>query len=150
MFWKKRLKVFSKLFIPFVLLGTTIVLGIVGYMVIEDYTFLDAFYMTVITISTVGYAEVRELSGTGRIFTIILIILNLGIFSYFITLVSRYFLDGDFIRNYKLLKMETSINKLKDHVIICGFGRNGKETAQVLFDNKIPFVVIEKNESEKD
>ena len=132
MFWKERLKIFSKLFIPFVLLGATIVFGIVGYMVIEDYTFLDALYMTVITISTVGYAEVRELSATGRTFTIILIVLNLGIFSYFITLVSRYFLDGDFIRNYKLLKMENSIDKLKDHVIICCFGRNGKETTSVL------------------
>jgi voltage-gated potassium channel len=149
MLWEKRLKAFSKLFIPFFLLGATIIFGITGYMIIEHYTFLEAVYMTVITVSTVGFGEVRYLSNAGQVFTIILILLNIGVFSYFITIVSRYFLDGDFIRNYKLLKMGNSINKLKDHVIICGFGRNGKETAQVFFDNKIPFVVIEKNDSEK-
>jgi len=149
MFWKKQLKIFSKLFIPLGLLVATTIFGIIGFSIIEHYTFLESLYITIITISTVGYGEIRPLSDAGRIFTIILILLNLGIVSYFIALISRFFLDGDFIKSYKLLKMEHNIQQLKDHVIICGFGRNGKETAQVLHDNNIPFVVLEKEELNK-
>jgi voltage-gated potassium channel len=99
----------------------------------------------------VGFGEVRPLSETGRIFTIFLILLNLGLFTYFITLITRFFSDGEFIKLYKQIKMENSIQHLKQHVIICGFGRNGKESAQILSNNKIPFVVLEeKNELETD
>jgi voltage-gated potassium channel len=107
--------------------------------------------MTVITISTVGFAEVKPLSEAGRIFTIFLILVNLGLFTYFVTLLTRFFSDGEFSKLYKQIKMENSINQLRQHVIICGFGRNGKESAQILFNNKIPFVVLEeKNELEND
>jgi voltage-gated potassium channel len=147
----KRWKLFSKLILPVAMLLLTILLGSIGYMVIEDFKFLEALYMTVITISTVGFTEVRPLSDTGRIFTIILILINLGLFTYFVTLLTRFFSDGEFIKLYKQIKMENSIQHLKQHVIICGFGRNGKESAQILFNNKIPFVVLEeKNELEKD
>ena len=129
----------------------TILFGTAGYMVIEHFNFLEALYMTVITISTVGFTEVKPLSDTGRIFTIFLILVNLGLFTYFVTLLTRFFSDGEFIKLYKQIKMENSIQQLKEHVIICGFGRNGKESAQILFNNKIPFVVLEeKNELEKD
>jgi len=129
----------------------TILFGTAGYMVIEHFNFLEALYMTVITISTVGFTEVRPLSESGRIFTIFLILINLGLFTYFVTLLTRFFSDGEFIKLYKQIKMENSIKQLKQHVIICGFGRNGKESAQILFNNKIPFVVLEeKNELEKD
>src|SRR4029079_9137163 len=107
------------------------------------YYFLEAFYMTVITIASIGFNEVRPLSENGRIFTIILIVINLGLFTYFITWLSRYFFDLEFIKKYKLLVMEDKIHHLDNHVIICGFGRNGKECAQVLYNNKIPFVVLE-------
>jgi voltage-gated potassium channel len=103
--------------------------------------------MTVITIGSVGFMEVHPLNDAGRIFTIFLILVNIGIFTYFITLMSRYFFDLEFIKKYNQLKMEKMIEHLHNHVIICGFGRNGKESAQVLHDNKIPFVVLEeKNE----
>ena len=147
----KRLKLFSRLIMPVVMLLLTILFGAVGYMLIEDFSFLEALYMSVTTISTVGFGEVRPLSDNGRIFTIILILANLALFTYFITLLTRFFSDGEFIKLYKQIKMETSIQQLQQHVIICGFGRNGKESAQVLHNNNIPFVVIEeKNERETD
>lgn len=126
-----------------ILMGGLVLAGTVGYMIIAQYNFLEALYMTIITVASVGFQEVKPLDEAGRIFTIILIVLNLGLFTYFITLLSRYFFDLVFIKKYKTFKMENSIQKLQDHVIICGFGRNGKECAQVLHDNKIQFVVLE-------
>ena len=147
----KNIHLFSRLLLPVLMLLFTILFGAAGFMIIEGYGFLEGLYMSVITISTVGFGEVRPLSVAGRIFTIFLILLNLGLFTYFITLITRFFSDGEFIKLYKQIKMENSIQQLKQHVIICGFGRNGKESAQVLFNNKIPFVVLEeKNEPEKE
>ena len=133
------------------MLMLTIIFGTVGFVIIEGYTWLEALYMAVTTISTVGFGEVRPLSEMGRIFTIVLILVNLALFTYFITLLTRFFVDGEFINLYKQIKMENSIKHLQEHVIICGFGRNGKESAQILANNKIPFVVVEeKNELDKD
>jgi voltage-gated potassium channel len=151
MFLIKRLNLFKGLFPPLILLGALMLLGTAGFMLIESYNFLEALYMTVITVASVGFQEVHPLSETGRMFTIFLILVNLGLFTYFITLLSRYFFDLEFIKKYKQIKMENSIQKLQGHVIICGFGRNGKESAQVLHDNKIPFVILEeKNELDTD
>ncbi|HSN60617.1 MAG TPA: potassium channel protein [Ferruginibacter sp.] len=143
MYFLKRLNLFKGLFSPFLLLLAIVFIGTVGYILIEDYNFLEALYMTIITVASVGFNEVRPLSEPGRIFTIILIVMNIGLFAYFVGLLTHYFFDLEFINNYKKFKMENKIHHLKDHVIICGFGRNGKESAQVLHDNKIPFVVIE-------
>jgi voltage-gated potassium channel len=151
MYLMKRLNLLRGILTPLLLMGGVTLLGTLGYILIEDFNFLEALYMTVITIASVGFSEVRPLSEAGRIFTIFLIMLNLGLFTYFITQLSRFFFDLEFIKRYKLIKMENSIQKLKDHVIICGFGRNGKESAQVLHDNKIPFVVLEeKNDLDHD
>jgi voltage-gated potassium channel len=151
MFLIKRLNLFKGLLPPLFLLGGLMLLGTLGYIIIESFNFLEALYMTVITIASVGFSEVKPLSDAGRIFTIFLILINLGLFTYFITLLSRYFFDLEFLKKYKMIKMENSIQQLQNHVIICGFGRNGKESAQVLHDNKIPFVVLEeKNELETD
>jgi voltage-gated potassium channel len=143
----KRLNLLKGLLPLLLLFLAAIFFGTAGYMLIENYHFLEALYMTVITVGSVGFNEVHPLSNAGRIFTIILIVLNVGLFTYFVSLLTRYFFDLDFIKQYKKIKMENSIHHLKDHVIICGFGRNGKESAQILHDNKISFVVIEeKNE----
>jgi voltage-gated potassium channel len=143
MYLLKRLNLFKGLFRPLLLLCLLILLGTIGYMMIEKYNILEALYMTIITIASVGYNEIRPLSDSGRIFTIILILVNLGLLTYFITLLSRYFFDLEFIKKYKMIKMENTIQHLNDHVIICGFGRNGKESAQILHDNNIPFVILE-------
>ena len=147
----KRLQLFKGLFLPLILLGGLMLIGTAGYILIEKFSFLEALYMTVITIASVGFNEVRPLSDGGRIFTIFLILINLGLLTYFITLLSRYFFDLEFIKKYKLIKMENKIQQLSNHVIICGFGRNGKESAHILNNNKIPYVVLEeKNELETD
>lgn len=146
----KQLFLLRSLSVPFLLMGGVVVFGVMGFMIIEGYTFLEALYMTIITIGGVGYSEVRALSDMGRIFTIILIIINLGLFTYFITLLTRYFMDGDFIKRYKKIKMDKSITQLQNHVIVCGFGRNGKESALVLQKNNIPFVVIDDKEMVED
>jgi voltage-gated potassium channel len=118
-------------------------MGIAGYMLVEKYNFFDAFYMTIITVATVGYGEVHTLSDDGRLFTIFLIITSFGTFAYAITSISRYVMDGEFNRYFKIYKVNESIKKLEDHVIICGFGRNGKQAAHVLKKHNKRFVVIE-------
>ncbi len=125
---------------------STVIIGVIGYVVLEGYSALEALYMTTITMATVGFTEVQPLDTAGRIFTIFLILAGLVNFTYFITQVSRYFLDGEFIMYYKKFRMEKDIHKLSKHVIICGFGRNGKEAARVLLKNKIDIVVIELDE----
>ena len=132
------------------MLALPIIVGVVGYSLLEGYSLLDALYMTVITISTVGYEVVKPLSATGKLFTIVLILINVGLLTYFITLITRYLLDGEFIKRYKQIKMENSINNLRNHVIICGFGRNGKESAHILQQNNIPFVIIESKDDWKE
>lgn len=140
-------KPFIKIYIS--LLGFFIILlvGTAGFMLIEHYNMLDALYMTVITLATVGYMEVHPLSDAGKVFTIFLILANIGTFTYFITLLSTYFLDGEFTRTYKLFKMKDTIHHLEGHVIICGFGRTGKEAALSFQGTTTPVVVIEKEES---
>jgi voltage-gated potassium channel len=138
-----RTIVFSRLLRPIGLMLVAVLFGVLGYMIIEGYTFLEAIYMTTITVGGVGYGEVKPLSNAGRVFTIILIVINLGLFTYFITLLTRFFTDGEFIKLYKKNKMDKQIASLEGHVIICGFGRNGKESAHVLHNNNIPFVVVD-------
>jgi voltage-gated potassium channel len=119
--------------------------GTAGYMYIEQFTFIEALYMTVITIGTVGFEEVHPLSTNGMIFTIVLIIATFITVSLFLAYITRYFLDGHFRQTYKLFKMKQKISRLSNHVILCGFGRNGRSAANLLLINKIPVVVIEKS-----
>lgn len=100
--------------------------GIVGFVLIEGYTPGEAFYMTVITISTVGYSEVRPLSPDGRLFTSLLIIFNIGALAYTVSVVSAFIFEGDLKEVIKQNQMEKEIKRLKDHVIVCGYGRLGK------------------------
>ncbi|HEX4957020.1 MAG TPA: NAD-binding protein [Lacibacter sp.] len=151
MYWLKRIKYFKGLLIPMMLFVVLLFVSTFGYMLIESYSFFDALYMTVITIGTVGYMEVHPLSQAGRIFTIVIILINIGAFTFFVTYLTRYLLDGEFIRTYKQMKMDNAIQQLRNHVIVCGFGRNGAESAHVLSQNGIPFVVVEeKNERPDD
>jgi voltage-gated potassium channel len=145
-----RFHILKKLLLPLLMLVLLTFIGTAGYMILEQYTFLEAIYMTVITVASIGYGEVKPLSDNGRIFTILLIIFNLGILTLFITMITRFFVDGDFIRQYKLYKMHNTIKHLHNHVIICGYGRNGREAAHVLNSNRIPFVVVEEKELENE
>lgn len=130
------------------MLGLIIIVGVVGFKLIEGYNFLDALYMTVITMATVGFKEVHELSDGGKIFTIFLIISSFGIFAYSVSNIAIFAVEnifGDFLKKNKIKRM---IQKLENHTIVCGFGRNGKEAAITLFSSKEKFVIVEKTESE--
>ena len=118
-------------------------IGVIGYMFIEQAPFLDALFMTITTISTVGYGEIFPLSQTGRIFTILLIISNLGVFAYAISLIGRFLFEGQFFEQLKLRRMKKRITGLENHVIVCGYGRNGQAACETLRKNNIPFVIIE-------
>lgn len=122
-----------------------IVIGTTGFMLIERYTFLEALYMTIITVSTIGYSEVHHLSNAGRVFNIFLIGSSLTTTAFGITMLTRYVVDGEINLYFKNRRMMTAINNLDNHVILCGYGRNGKQAADTLFQHKVQFVVIEIN-----
>lgn len=125
------------------LLGIEMVTGIAGYMLLEGYDWVEAVYMVVITISTVGFMEVEPLSAAGRLFTSFIILLNIGIFAYFLAVFSYYILEGEFFKNWFLKRMQKAINDLDNHVVLCGYGRYGKEISLNLLRHNIPFVVID-------
>ncbi|MBK7311796.1 MAG: potassium channel protein [Sphingobacteriaceae bacterium] len=140
-----KIRPFAQFVLPFLVMWVLIVIGTVGYILIENYRFLDAFYMTIITVATVGYGEVAPLSDAGRIFTSFLIITSFGTFAYAVSAITRFVVDGEFNNLFKQQKLNSAIEKLTDHVIICGYGRNGRQAAQVLKKHDKRFVVIEKN-----
>ncbi len=137
---------FSNLYIPLGISFLLLIVGITGFTVIENYRFVEAFYMTVITIATVGFTEVHPLSDSGRIFTSFLIITSFGTFAYSITSLTRYITDGEFRDYFKSKKLTAELEKLENHVIICGYGRNGKQAARILRSHNQRFVVIEEKE----
>ncbi len=126
------------------LLSFSLIVGTVGYMLIEDYGFIDALFMAVITISTVGYGEVVPLSDTGKLFTSIYIILNLGLFAYVVSMVTSYLVEGELSNVFKnLFFLGREVKEMKNHTIICGFGRNGSQACEELLKNKTEMVIVE-------
>lgn len=119
-----------------------VAMGVIGYMVIEGWSFLDAIYMTITTITTVGFREVHPLSDAGRIFSIILIICGVGGALYVLTNIMGYILEGQFGITMGRRRMKNRIAKLKNHFILCGYGRVGQEIAQAFSEEGAPFVVI--------
>lgn len=142
-----RYPVFRKFYFVSLVLITVITVGVLGFHLLEGYTFMEAFYMTIITISTVGFKEVRPLSYAGQLFTSVLIITSFGTFAYGVSLITGSILSGELARFYKLYRLEKDIDKLKNHVIICGFGRNGRRAARKLQAYNQDFIVIENSET---
>ena len=143
---KPNFRFFSKIYAASLLTVVLVFSGIVGFMFIENYTFLEALYMTVITLSTVGFQEVRELSSNGRLFTTGLIILSFGTFAYAVSIITSYIISGKFNQYFKDNKVKKELNKINNHVIICGYGRNGSQAAKKLFTHDQDYVVIDENE----
>lgn len=124
------------------ILVITIMTGIMGYMSIEGWSFDDALYMTVITITTTGFGEVHPLSKSGHIFTVILLILSFGTILYIGGTGIQYIIESKFLRRRRMTKQ---MERMKDHYIVCGFGRMGSHICEKLNESKVPFVVIENN-----
>lgn len=135
--------IFPKFYTSLILIFATVCMGMIGFMLIEKYDFLDAFYMTILTVGTVGFQEVHPLDAQGKVFTAFLIITSFGTFAYAVASISKYLADGELVQYFKNLKVSSAIEKLDKHVIICGFGRNGKQAAHVLKKHNTRFVVIE-------
>ena len=136
---------FSRIYLAIFFLVFIFFVGILGFHWIEGYQFVDAFYMTVITVSTVGLSMGEPLSQEGRLFTSFLIIFSISLYAYAISILTSYFIDGELKLFLKKYKVEKQINKLSGHTIICGYGRNGKEAVRKLQAHKKKFVVIESN-----
>jgi len=134
---------FRKLRLAIFLILSVQIGGVIGFMLIEDYTVAEAFYMTVIVVSTVGLGSVRELSMEGKLFTALLIIVSLGIFTYALSVISTYLLEGGILKYYKYKKVKTKIEKVSGHIIVCGYGRNGKQACEHLRIHNRQFVVVE-------
>ncbi len=134
------------LFLPLIIIAAIILTGVIGFVFIEGFGLLDALYMTVVTVTTVGYDGANNLSTAGRIFNMLLIISSFATFAYALARLTRYIIDGEMNKFFKNRKIMSAINDLKDHVIICGYGRNGKQAAKILRHHKVKFVVIESND----
>lgn len=135
----------KKLLYAFLMIMSSILLGSLGYMLIEGYGFRDGVYMSVITFSTVGFKEVQPLSDEGKLFTVFYIIINLGLFAYTASVISSYLFEGRFKEIYKTYTDKKALKKLKNHIIICGFGKNGEIAGNGLEKSQKDFLFIEKN-----
>lgn len=122
--------------------------GTIGYVIIEGWDVLDAFYMTVITLSTVGYGEVHQVSFTGRLFTILLVFLGVGFTLYVISALVQFVLEGQIRKILGRRRLDKKIEKLRDHYIVCGYGRIGRVLCKTLMGNNMKVVVIEKNQDQ--
>ncbi len=131
------------------LLLSVVAFGTVGYHLIEGMNFLDSLYMTVITVSTVGFKEVgsEPFSPQGKVFTIILIIMSLGSLAYVGSNLARFVFDGELANYIKTYRVDKRIAKLKNHVIIVGFGRNGEQAAMELAEHGVDFVIVDKRDN---
>ncbi len=130
---------------PVIILLIIVVIGITGYMIIEHASLLNALFMTTISITTVGYGEVIPLSEAGKWFTIFLLIISWSTFAFAITRITQFIVSGEVHRYFKTRKLMKDIGQLQDHVIVCGYGRNGHEAVKILRSHGLDFVVIEKN-----
>jgi voltage-gated potassium channel len=131
------------------LLGLLVV-GTGGYMLIEGWPVLDALYMTVTTLATVGYGEVHPLSPAGRIFTIGLIVLGVGAVLYTLTTIMEYLVEGHFGQTWERRRVRQKIERLRDHFILCGFGRVGRQVASDFRRNGMEFLIIDANQASLD
>jgi voltage-gated potassium channel len=119
--------------------------GIIGYMMIGGWSFMDALYMTVISITTTGFLEVRPMDTAGRVFTIILVIGGASSAVYAMTVIVQYVMEGQLGNALWRRNMKNRIAHLKNHFILCGYGRVGQEIGRILAAEKAEFVIIDKS-----
>ncbi|MEC3907267.1 potassium channel protein [Tamlana sp. 2201CG12-4] len=136
-----RTKIYTAIF----LIIFIVMIGVVGYMTISEYNWIDALYMTVITMTTVGFSEVVPLDNESKIFTIFLILASVVIVGYALSVITEYILSKNDVEELKHKKMQKMIDSFKNHIVICGYGRNGKQAARKLMAYQKQFVVIEKD-----
>lgn len=135
----------SKFYKAIFFLISILTIGVLGYMILSGFSFIDAIYMTVITISTVGFRELHPMNTEEKVFTIFLILTSLSLFGYAVSSFTETLASGEFFKQLKRKKVQQKIDKLKDHTIVCGFGRNGMQAINKLKSYQKEFVVVEKD-----
>lgn len=131
--------------IAFILTVIIIIVGTLGYMIIEGWGILDSLYMTIITLTTVGYSEVQPLSRIGRVYTVGLIFLGFGFFVYVAGAVVQFMVEGQIRNILGRQRLNRKIDRLKNHYIVCGYGRIGRVLCKKLRQKPLDLVVIENN-----
>jgi voltage-gated potassium channel len=129
-----------------VALLAVVAFGVLGYMTLEGWSFLDALYMTVMTLTTVGYREVRPLDTSGIVFTMTLILLGVGLALGAITIIAGMIAEGGTFRRMRRRRMERRIGEMRGHFIVCAYGRVGRAVARELEREVTPFVVVDPKE----
>lgn len=140
----------SRLHVSIILLIFISFMGVMGYRFIAHFSWIDSLYMTVITISTVGFREIGPLDDSSKLFTIVLIITSLIVIAFFARTIVEYFLSKNSIEALKLRAMRKKIDSMNGHVIVCGLGRNGSQAVERLISYKRDYVVIENNQEKID
>ena len=135
-----------RLIILILLISATLTVGTTGFTLIDGYPLFDAFYMTVITITTVGYFEVRPLSQLGRLFNSFLLLFGVSVMFYAIGIITQSVIELEFSEFFGKRRMKRTIENLRDHVLLCGFGRVGRGAAAELARSGHPFVVLDSDE----
>ena len=138
----------NKIFAGSLILFLILLFGTSGYMLLEDAGFTDALFMTVISITTVGFKEVFPLSDASKIFTIIVIFGGVGLFFYFVSMITEVVVEGGLQTFLWRRHMEKEMAGVKNHYIVCGFGRIGKVISKILHENNRPFLIIENDPNE--
>jgi voltage-gated potassium channel len=136
----------SRIAWAFILMISILLVGVFGYHFFYDFTWVNAFYMTVITVTTVGFSEVRPLGEDAKLFTVFLIVSSVFIFGFAISVITEYILSRNSLQLLKKKRVKNKIGNLSNHVVVCGYGRNGKQATEKLKAYNKPFVVIEKDE----
>jgi voltage-gated potassium channel len=136
---------FARFRLPAVLLAIVIVFGTAGYMAVEGWSPLDAFYMTIITISTVGFSEIHPLGTAGRIFTSLLIVSGVGTMLYAFGVFAETLSEGHFLEFRRVRRLQRQVRELRDHFIVCGYGRMGTQVVREFQQSRHQYVVIDNN-----
>ena len=133
----------KKIYLAFMLLVIVLIVGVLGFRFFSNYSWVDALYMTVITISTVGFGEVAPLDQASKLFTVFMITTSVVIFAYSVSVITEYIFSKTNSEEFQKKKTQKMIDKLENHIIIIGYGRNGKQAADKLLAYKKPFVIID-------
>ena len=140
----------KKIFRGLILLGAILLFGTIGYMLIEGWLFFEALYMTVITITTVGYQEIREVGETGRVFTIFIIFMGMGIMAYTLGMVAQTMVEFQVRSLFGRKKLGSTIKSIRNHYIMCGYGRMGRIVTQELISKNIPLLIVDSSPDAKE
>lgn len=135
----------SKIYVALLLVFVVLLFGVFGYRFISDYSWIDALYMTIITVTTVGFSEVKPMGPEGKIFTVLLILTSVFTVGFAISVVTEYILSRNSLQILKKKRVKKTIDNLSNHVLVCGFGRNGMQASERLKAYDKPFVVIERD-----